>query len=73
MDALETVCGMEDVDADLNMLCRLKSLWVTVCVDGEKEEGVLEVESGGFEGEKPNMPSKGLRRLVSLRVMGGGS
>lgn len=69
MDALETVCGMEDVDADLNMLWRLKSLWVTVCVDG-----VLEVDSG-FEGEKPNMPSKGFRRLVSLRVrvMGGGS
>ena len=58
---------MEDVEADLNMLWRLKSLWVTVCVDG-----VLEVDSG-FEGEKPNMPSKGLRRFVSLRVMGGGS
>ncbi len=30
MDALETVCGMEDVEADLNMLWRLKSLLVTV-------------------------------------------
>lgn len=70
MEALETVWGMEDVDADLNMLWRLKSLWVTVCV----EFRVLEVESG-LEGEKLNMPSKGFRRLVSLRVrvMGGGS
>jgi hypothetical protein len=30
MDALEMVCGMEDVEADLNALWRLKSLLVTV-------------------------------------------
>ena len=57
---------MEDVDADFIMLCRLKSLPVTVWVDG-----VMEAASGaGGEGEKPKRPSKGLRRLVSLRPGG---
>ena len=36
---------MEDVEADLNMLWRLKSLWVTVWVDGDREEGGLEEDS----------------------------
>ena len=48
MDELEIVCGMEDVEADLNMLWRLKSPLVTVRVDGERDETILEAESGGF-------------------------
>jgi hypothetical protein len=60
---------MEVVEADFIMLLRLNSLLVTVWVDGAMEEGVIEAASGaGAEGEKPKMPSKGLRRLVILRV-----
>jgi hypothetical protein len=74
MDAFEMVWGMEDVEADLNMLERLKNLLVTVWVDGVME-GVTERVSGAGAGvgAEPKRPSKGLRRLVSLRVMGGGS
>jgi hypothetical protein len=64
---------MEDVEEDFIMLRRLKSLFVTVWVDGVME-AVIEAVSGA-EGadEEPKMPSKGLRRLVSLRPMDGGS
>jgi hypothetical protein len=53
----------------------LKILLVTVWVDAAME-GVVEVVSeAGAEGENPNMPSNGFRRLVSLRVIatGGGA
>ena len=60
---------MEDVEGDFIILRRLKSLFVTVWVDGAMEEAVSRVGAeAGVEGEKPKMPSKGLRRLVVLRV-----
>ena len=63
---------MEDVEEDFIILRRLKSLFVTVWVDGAMEEAVSGVGAeAGVEGEKPKMPSKGLRRLESLRVRGG--
>jgi hypothetical protein len=61
---------MEDVEADLNMLWRLKSLLVLVWED------VVEVVSvAGAEEEAPKMRSSGFRRLASVRVMatGGGA
>jgi hypothetical protein len=69
---------MEDVEEDFIMLRRLKSLLVTVRVDGAMEEAVsgvgAEAEAEAeAEGEKPKIPSKGLRRLVSLRVRDGTS
>jgi hypothetical protein len=65
---------MEDVEEDFIMLRRLKSLLVTVRVDGAMEEAVSGVGAEAeAEGEKPKMPSKGLRRLVSLRLRDGTS
>jgi hypothetical protein len=67
---------MDDVEEDFIMLRRLKSLLVTVRVDGAMEEAVSGVGAEAeaeAEGEKPKMPSKGLRRLVSLRVRDGTS
>jgi hypothetical protein len=65
---------MDDVEEDFIILRRLKILFVTVWVDGAMEEAVSGVGAeAGVEGEKPKMPSKGLRRLVSLRLRGDGS
>jgi hypothetical protein len=56
------------------MLWRLKSLFVTVWVDAAMEEGAMEAVSGrDAVGEKPKIPSKGLRRLVNLRAKDGRS
>jgi hypothetical protein len=65
---------MEDVEGDLNMLWRLKSLLVIVWVEGARVEGVMEAVSGRVAGgERPKRPSKAFRLLVSLRAMGGTS